>query len=663
MDLTLEQKTADQVLMGIAAAGVSMGIGSAASSAINAVGNSAMNQLSKVVVTSGIKAAQNYATAVADSYINAISFSDGFNIDWDKANSVWTNENVLKNTLSAGATNLLNGSLNYVTLTDGTGRLLNDSYYNASAVQALNSTISSAVVAGGEMLLSGSTTVNLVNAGGTGLLSVSLSDDGVSAKISSEGHNLNVVYAVNGISGIGDAVWVAGAKAAGASGNEKNDALLNGINCLSYYSAERAGELAEEIWSGNKIVNVKDMDALGRTLGNVIEVSDKIAGNNDESAVQIASILLHEDAHSQGLDEFQARIVGYELYSNMSGSYDTSENIYEKVSDVAFFTEAYKQFGEEGLYMMMQLTDAFSHHDDGWDYYLAETIDSGIKQNLSDNNFIALGNSLIKKKIDEYNNAHIEESYEKYMKDGYQEYVNSQIEMGKLDEKEYLSYEDFCSSGLLKYGDKSVFAKAILEKNKELSAYQFSVKDLISIGDYGCVLSTATYITYSLTGKLYSLSEANEICKSAGVYNGAYINWGENYKDAVNALAGEEALTEFGRASKLVEKNNLLNDITSSDDAYFVVARVLDDSHATLLKSEQNDYTYKGGEKTYNSLDVINSWYSTNPNSKLGAANYKMSEVSNLTWYKVNDEYLDKYKSLTFYRENKMKEIKQKYAY
>lgn len=663
LDLTLEQKTADQVVLGLAASAASIGIGSAASSAINSVTNSAMNEISKIALTSGINAAQSYTTAVTSSYINAISFSDGFNIDWDKANSVWTDENVLKNSISAGATTLINGSLNNLTLTDGTGRVLNDSYYNISAVRSLNSTLSNVAVAGAEILLSGATTVNLLSAGGTGLLAMTISDDGVSAKISSEGHNLNVADAVSGISGIGDAAWVLGAKMSAALGNDNNVALLNGINCLSYYSAERAGELAEEIWSGNKIVNVKNMDALGRTLGNVIEVSDKIAGNNDESAVQIASILLHEDAHSQGLDEFQARIVGYDLYSNMSGVYDTSKKIYENVSDVSFFTEAYKQFGEEGLYMIMQLTDAFSHHDDGWDYYLAETIDSGIKQNLSDNNFIALGNSLVKKKIDEYNNAHIEESYEKYMKDGYQEYVKTQIALGKVNENDYLSYEDFCTSGLLKYEDKNVFAKAILKSEKELSAYHFAVKDFVSIGNYGCVLSTATYITYSLTGELYSLSEANEICKNAGVYNGAYINWGENYKDAVNSLVGEEALTEYGRASKLVEKNNLLNDITSSDDAYFVVARVLDDSHATLLKSEQNDYTYKGSEKSYNSLDVLNSWYSTNPNSKLGASNYKMSEVSNLTWYKVNDEYLNKYKNLTQYRETKMKEIKQKYAY
>lgn len=662
-DLTLEQKSADQVFMGIASASASMGIGSVASSAVNTVSNSAMNQISKAFLTSGIKMAQSYTSSVASSYINAVSFEDGFYIDWDKANSVWTDDDVLKNSISAGAVSFMNDSLNNLTLTDGTGRLLNDSYYNVSAVQSLNSTISNVAVAGAEIMLSGTTTVNLLNLGGTGLLALTISDEGVSAKIGSEGLNLNVVDAVNGISGIGDAAWVTGAKVSAALGNENNVALLNGINCLSYYSPERAGELAKEIWDGNKTVNVKNMDALGRTLGNVIEVSDIIAGNNDESAVQIASILLHEDAHSQGLDEFQARIVGYDLYSNMSGVYDTSKKIYENVSDVSFFTEAYKQFGEEGLYMMMQLTDAFSHHDDGWDYYLAETIDSGIKQNLSDNNFIALGNSLIKKKIDEYNNAHIEESYEKYMKDGYQEYVNLQIELGKLDEKEYLSYEDFCSSGLLKYGDKSVFAKAILEKNKELSAYHFAVKDFVSIGDYGCVLSTATYITYSLTGELYSLREANDICKGAGVFNGAYISWGEDYKNAVNALVGEEALTEYGRASKLVEKNNLLNDITSSDDAYFVVARVLDDSHATLLKSQQDDYTYKGDKKTYNSLDVLNSWYSTNPNSKLGAKNYKMSEVSNLTWYKVNGEYLNKYKNNAQYREAKMKEIKQRYAY
>lgn len=660
-DLTLEQKTSDQVFLGLAASAASIGIGSAASSAVNTVNNSAMNQISKALITSGIKAAQSYTSSVASSYINAISFSDGFTIDWDKANSVWTDENAWKNSISSGATTLINGALNNLTLTDGTGRFLNDSYYNISAVQSLNSTLSAVAVSGTELLLSGTTTVNLLNAGGTGLLAMTISDDGVSAKISSDGHNLNIADAVNGISGIGDAAWVTGAKMSAAAGDENNVGLLNGINCLSYYSPERAGELAKEIWNGEKIVKIADMNPLGRTFGNVIEVSDKIAGNNDESAVQVASILLHEDAHSQGLDEFQARIVGYNLYANMSGVYDTSQNIYENVSDVAFFTQAYKQFGEEGLYMMMQLTDAFSHHNDGWDYYLAETIDSGIKQNLSDNNFIALGNSLIKKKIDEYNNAHIEESYEKYMKDGYQKYVKAQNEAG--NENNCLSYEDFCSSGLLKYGDKSVFAKAILEKNKELSAYHFAEKDFVSIGDYGCVLSTATYITYSLTGELYSLREANDICKGADVFNGAYISWGEDYKNAVNALVGEEALTEYGRASGLEDKNNLLNDITESDDAYFVVARVLNDSHATLLKSQQDDYTYNGDKKTYNSLDVLNSWYSTNPNSKLGATNYKMSEVSNLTWYKVNGEYLNKYKNNAQYREAKMKEIKQRYAY
>lgn len=661
MDMQFNQTTSDQFVKNLAKAGATSVLGSVASGAMNVVNSSAMNQVAKLTVNTGIKTAQTYTASIADSYIDAMQFNGGFSIDWNRAGGIWTNDDVIRNSISSGLTyatsSLVNNNLNQLTLTDGIDREINNNFYNVKAVSSLNKTISNLAAAGVEKIVTGKTTVNLLNAKGTGLFELIFDDDGISASFGNDGIDLNSIDAIRGLSGISDAIKTADAKAALSNGNEEKIALINAINCLSYSNSERSKELAKEIWNNDKIVNIKEMKALGRTKDNVIEISDKIAGNNDESAVLIASTLIHEDVHSQGLDEFQARKIGYKFYDDMSQVYDTSAGLYDKVNDIAFFTEAYKQCGEEGLYMMMQLTDAFSHHDDGWGYYFAETIDPEWRQNMGDNGEYKLLDAEEKYIIDQINSIQFDKAYKQYMTDEYDKYILND-ETVSLNDK--LSYEEFCNSKIAVFEDKETFIKNLFIKDSGLSKYKFDKQSFISLWDYGCVLSTTAYIAYSITGKLYSLKQANDIVKASGEYDGTYITYGKKYIGAVNALAGEQVLSDkFEKVNTNYEMNNLLNEIDTSEEPYFIVARVLGDKHAVLLNSKQNDYVIVDGKKIYKSLNVINPW--EKGYSKLGNLNYDISDISNLTSYKIDSNYIPKYLSNIEYRKNRETEIMQKY--
>ena len=65
------------------------------------------------------------------------------------------------------------------------------------------------------------------------------------------------------------------------------------------------------------------------------------------------------------------------------------------------------------------------------------------------------------------------------------------------------------------------YIKAALPSDEDLlkaNKYKSSRHKEIKLGDYGCTLSTAVYIVYSITGKVYSLKEANDILTKKDVF-------------------------------------------------------------------------------------------------------------------------------------------------
>ena len=141
------------------------------------------------------------------------------------------------------------------------------------------------------------------------------------------------------------------------------------------------------------------------------------------------------------------------------------------------------------------------------------------------------------------------------------------------------------------------------------------------------------------------MKDANEILKEKGLFQSSkdtnqkyLINYGKNYMDAVNAIAGETLISGYtARVDNEKGINGLLNFCEKSDYAYVGIVRVLGNGHATTLCSYQNSYTKdKNGDKIYSELTVINPWDSK---SSLGASSYKMNEVSNLIMYRLNSKY------------------------
>ncbi|MBQ0003052.1 MAG: hypothetical protein KBT21_05900 [Treponema sp.] len=357
MDLDFNQKSADQVTVSLLKAGAASCIGSAASAAMNTVAGTAMNQVLKTTANAGIRTAQTFLSSAANSYIDAMSFTDGFSIDWNKANNFLSDGDVLRNSISAGLSYFTNqtvsSALNSITLTDGVNKALNQDIFKVSQMNSLNSVISGVAASGVERMITGKTTLNLLSAADlgfrtgfidkngnyiktdqgvdVGLLAVTFDDSGVSAKIANEGTVLGLKKITDGLTGIDDALRVIKAKEKAKNGDNKEISILNGVNGLGYLGGINF-DIAQNVWNDSLYVEFVNSDAEGfynqKLSPNTIYVNEKYIGNDIDSISKFGTVLAHEGSHYLGNDvEGFAYLLSDSAYNNLINFYGCEKDL------------------------------------------------------------------------------------------------------------------------------------------------------------------------------------------------------------------------------------------------------------------------------------------------------------------------------------------------
>ena len=672
LDLDFGTKDIDEVTKSFGKAAVNMGVGSAAgklTASLEGCSNIALRNLG----TAAVKTASNYSTSVLNSYIDAMSFENGFSIDFDRANRVWSDGNVLKSAASAGASYLTKVSsatvMRDLDLYDAVGKKLEWKVFNTEGLAALNDVVSTVAASSVEKAITGRTSLSLLNTsdlgfdlkgGDIGLLSVNFDENGTAFKFDESGMQLGVKKSLSAAGALRDFVKITDAKLKSCLNDDRAATVLNAVNGLCKTDVTGNYVTAKDIWDGKKKVKFFEGDELGKYKDGVIYINKKFVSNDVESAAQVASLMEHENQHSHGSDEFVARRQGYETYIALSELYGVDDDKYAGMSDIAGYSEILKNYGEEMLFNVLFWSDAYNHSDDGFEYYMVNTKVANIHQNEDEMKAYILGEGWEKDVVDAWNKKKYQEEYDRYVNDEFKKYIGEKYRdyvehatgtVCKSVEEFGESFEinEFKKLNTLKYKDVDSFNESI-KTDKTLSKYKFEEETFDTIASHGCVLTTAVYIVYSIDNVLVSLQEANKICKDNNLFSGEegrqkqYLSSGDGFMNAVNAIAGKELL--IGYVSAKNEKkgqdnpiNKVYNECLNSDKGYIGVARVLDNVHATMLKSEQNDYVYdeENEMRLYDSFGVANPWLSET--SKWGRSNYDMKDVSNIYMYEVNPIY------------------------
>ncbi|MCR5045485.1 MAG: hypothetical protein K6A42_02780, partial [Treponema sp.] len=176
------------------------------------------------------------------------------------------------------------------------------------------------------------------------------------------------------------------------------------------------------------------------------------------------------------------------------------------------------------------------------------------------------------------------------------------------------------------------------------------------IKNYGCVLATAAYIAYSITGKVTSLAQANRIAIENDLYEfGAdrqgvteknLIVQGDKYAQIVNLIAGDDYLEKDGEDFSVKadsDKNGksgrqeifdrIVQNSKSQSDVYFTHFRGYND-HSTLFDSisYSDEKNYKSSKFT-----VMDPWQ---------GGTYKhesWSDIKRADFYKLTQNGLEIY--------------------
>lgn len=339
MDMSLQTKTTDQILGSMGKAVASLGISYASSAASDAL-SAVENGVAQFLGNAAVSMTSTYLTDVSSSYIDAMSFENGFSIDWDRANSVWLDPTVLKRTASAGATygvrTAANYGLNRLSGVDGINVPLNGEVFKISAIKALNNSLSQFAASGTEFAITGKTTLNLIGTkevgidlgkNNAGFFGITFDENGVSAAVTSEGSYIGLSQIIKSFGGVKDALKVAGIKMDALSGNMERLSLLNAANALGYSGVDENITLAQRLWNNELKLVYTDLkeDELGyydRNIKDEISVNKKYAVNSKEAAVELATVLSHEGTHVNGnLLEALAHEAGLKTYLNLTALY------------------------------------------------------------------------------------------------------------------------------------------------------------------------------------------------------------------------------------------------------------------------------------------------------------------------------------------------------
>lgn len=668
LDLDFKTKDFDEVAKSFGKAAVTMGTGSLAGKAIESLDKCSDIAL-KVLGTSAVKTASSYSNSVLNSYIDAMSFENGFSIDFDRANRVWTDGGVLKSALSSGASYFTKATssniLGKIDLYDGIGKRLESSVFDTYGLYALNDSISTVAAVSVEKAITGRTSLSILDTSDlgislkgsdVGLISLNFDKNGTSLRFDESGMKLNARKVLSAALSLRDFAKIADAKIRSGFNDDRGVSVLNVVNGLSKTGVEGNLETAMDVWEGRRRVEFFEGEQLGKYKDNVIYINKKFVANDEDSTAQMASLAAHENLHSYNADEFTARVNGYETYLALSDLYGIVDDKYVGESDIGYYSAVLKENGRDGLFYSLFETDAFEKSEDGYEYYMKTTNDSGNRQTGKENTVYPLANSLTRNEVNIINEERTKKAYAKYLDDQYDKYLENSKELKSRGLQ--LTKEEFLNNGSVKYPDYDKF-KTVLEntrlnnKNRDvsLSEYVFEKETYYSLSGYGCTLSVAAYMAYNANGTLCTLNEAQKRCIEAGAMSGEgkrFLNHGEDFIKGVNAIAKEEVLVGYTSVSGVEKINEAFNTFSDSDDAYFAHGRVLNNTHSVLIKSEQNDYeeiVVKKGEeektvKKFKSFDVINSW--GDRESKIGRTNFNIEEFARVDFYKLNEKFSKK---------------------
>lgn len=668
LDLDFKTKDFDEVAKSFGKAAVTMGTGSLAGKAIESLDKCSDIAL-KVLGTSAVKTASSYSNSVLNSYIDAMSFENGFSIDFDRANRVWTDGGVLKSALSSGASYFTKATssniLGKIDLYDGIGKRLESSVFDTYGLYALNDSISTVAAVSVEKAITGRTSLSILDTSDlgislkgsdVGLISLNFDKNGTSLRFDESGMKLNARKVLSAALSLRDFAKIADAKIRSGFNDDRGVSVLNVVNGLSKTGVEGNLETAMDVWEGRRRVEFFEGEQLGKYKDNVIYINKKFVANDEDSTAQMASLAAHENLHSYNADEFTARVNGYETYLALSDLYGIVDDKYVGESDIGYYSAVLKENGRDGLFYSLFETDAFEKSEDGYEYYMKTTNDSGNRQTGKENTVYPLANSLTRNEVNIINEERTKKAYAKYLDDQYDKYLENSKELKSRGLQ--LTKEEFLNNGSVKYPDYDKF-KTVLEntrlnnKNRDvsLSEYVFEKETYYSLSGYGCTLSVAAYMAYNANGTLCTLNEAQKRCIEAEAMSGEgkrFLNHGEDFIKGVNAIAKEEVLVGYTSVSGVEKINEAFNTFSDSDDAYFAHGRVLNNTHSVLIKSEQNDYeeiVVKKGEeektvKKFKSFDVINSW--GDRESKIGRTNFNIEEFARVDFYKLNEKFSKK---------------------
>ena len=690
MDLGMGYKNADEILNQVIRQGVisaaSSGISAACSKIFDAAG-SAIKQGGQIL--SGVKnATETFSNSVAANYINSFDFMRG-TMNWDQANSFWTDASNYTSIAGALAGSVL-GEFNNV---DGNHNRLNNAVFKD--IEKMNSTIGSLSGAALNYLLTGNFSFNLADINGVGLFELSMKDGKFSAGIGRGGTQLSLFSAnmfmsmdENGNTHLKTSMndnfiktLIEGAKTASMvsslkNGDYENELVnLNAANHLAWSGTKNNLELAKRLFNSEIEVAFENLDDANTLVtskdGKIILESSLLQGGKDSHALLAALLASQNGRNSIASGNFgdsvknDGREYSAEAFEKMQidgtlesmkdiataflAAHDLLDSEYGSAGNAKFLAniaEAYKNGGEAGLFILYgYLLDKAKKEEEAaaepeksipTTITLEHVLRLGWYQNDEGNNDYFLGTNLSN------------EEYEKELKEFYADkYACNEIAKKSQTEKTQFDVEDL----------RTKLKNEALE-NEELliaSGYDPSYAHTeFRLGDNGCTLSTVAYIVYSITGKVYSLKEANEILKEKNIFTGAADKFGiaekgelstydGSYEKAINELAGEKVIErDLNSEGKNWETNSqkifdrIIKSYNNTLETYFIHMRYK--QHSVLFKSMtyENDWTSA-------TVGVYNPW---NSSGALGRTSYSLKDINRADFYKLTAAGKDIYNNM-----------------
>ncbi len=622
-------------------------------------------------------AATGYMTNAASSYVNAFDFASG-KMDWETAAASWLDAGALSN--AAGT--FLGGSLGALNKIDANGLELSDNVFGN--IRGMNGLIGNLGGQAINYLASGDFSVNLLSAKGVGLLEFGIHDGELKAGIGKGGLDLSFQSLSSFVQGAKDAAKVSKLK----KGQDADQALLNASNLLARSNSDNNVSLASDLFNGKRSLMFEEgAGQFGRSDGSSIVLDKELLAQGNEGQALIAALAsfqnlaqIDKNAMIDKIDFSKAKNENGQAYTEaeieMARNKLKSDAVLDSMAEVsnvflssaaalgfdvskmqngnsiALMADAYKQGGMPAVYAIYADSERAAADKGEEKITLARLVEQPWFQNAAENRGVALGESLSK---EEYNRLARQRAIDRYAGKKIQEAL--QAKSGSLTPWELEK---------IKTEARAKAAMEIVEGVANKKYGYMPEKNCTDLSGYGCTLATAAYIAYSISGKVGTLAEANEIVKENDLFvyqkdqygllvqdenevsEKNMIGRGIGYVNAVNAIAGGNYLGMDGRdysveadiysGNKKIDNRQKIFDriLTSSknqDDVYFVHMRV-NGSHSVLFDSlsykDENDYKSS-------KLSVMDPWQG----GKYGPKSW--ADISRADFYKLTQSGKDIY--------------------